>query len=151
MVMARIPFQTQARAGAVQLVTDYAADVGVKLQVYPARPRSIAPPTAFVDRITETLTEFTSIFRQRSPVVEVVVIHGLFDSLEAATQKDAFIDGFLDWVADRQHAFGANTLVSAVSTEDLPGYTADWPPLNQVANPPTYYATLIRLEGFAAT
>ena len=27
----------------------------------------------------------------------MIVIHGIFDSKEAADQKDAFVDGFLDW------------------------------------------------------
>ena len=36
--------QASLRAAAVTLLTDYAADANVRLQVYPARPRSINPP-----------------------------------------------------------------------------------------------------------
>ncbi len=146
--MIRIPVQTYARAGAVTLLTDYASDASIKLQVYPARPRSLNPPVAFVDTMRETLTEYTITTRQRQPIVELVVLHGLFDSLEAATQRDAFVDGFLDWVADRFHAFGVNTLVSGVSVDDDPNYVPNWMPPEQQF---TYYATRITLEGLAAT
>jgi hypothetical protein len=152
-VPTRLAVQSLARAGAVTLLTDYAAAVNLKLQVYPARPRSIYPPTAFVDVMRETLSDFVSTIRQRVPVVEVVVLHGLFDSKEAADQRDEFVDGFLDWVADNFHAFGPNTLVAGVSVDDEPAYTPDWPPF--AGQPPgtqtTYYATRITLEGFAAT
>jgi len=144
----RIAMQTRARAAAVDLVTDYAASAGVQLQVYPARPRSIAPPTAFVDRIRETLTEYTVATRQRVPTVEMIVLWGRLDDLEAVTQKDEFVDGFLDWVADRYHAIAPDTLVSVTRTEDIPNYIPDWLPPEQQRS---YYATQISLEGFAAT
>ena len=51
----RVAFQAAARAGAVQLLTDYKADSGIGLQIYPGRPRSINPPSAFVDRIYESI------------------------------------------------------------------------------------------------
>ena len=148
MVLARIPFQTQARAGAVTMLNAYAASESIKLQVYRARPRSINPPTAFVDAINETLTAFTITARQRRPTLEVIVVHGLFDSGEAADQRDAFVDGFADWVAENFHAFGTNTLVGAVTIQDLPSYIPDWMPDSEKR---TYYATQISLEGFAAT
>jgi hypothetical protein len=147
-VPTRIAVQSSARAGAVTLLTGYAAAVNLKLQVYPARPRSVFPPTAFVDLMRETLSDFAGTIRQRVPVVEVVVIHGLFDSKEAADQRDEFVDGFLDWVADNFHAFGANTLVAGVSVDDEPNYIPDWVPPEQQRS---YYATRIALEGFAST
>ena len=148
MTLTRIPFQTQARAGAVQLLNDFAADVGITLQVYPGRPRSIFPPTAFVDAINEVLTEYTLTTRQRIPSVEVIVLHGLFDAKDTVDQRDAFVDGFADWVADRYHAFGTNTLVAVTTIDDIPNYVPDWqaPEIQR-----SYFGTRITLEGFAAT
>lgn len=148
MTLTRVPFQTQARAGAVSLLEAFAADAMIRLQVYRARPRSLNPPTAFVDAINETLSEYTVTTRQRRPTVEVMVVHGLFDTGEAADQRDAFVDGFADWVADNFHAFGSNTLVAAVAIEDVPVFIPDWLP---EAERRTYYATRVSLEGFAAT
>ena len=137
-------FQADVRAAAVTMLTNYAANAGVRLQVYPARPRSIAPPTAFVNGIRETI-DYTGL-RQRHPTADVVVIHGIFDSKEAADQKDAFVDGFLDWVWANIHAAGANTTIGAVETEDIPAYVPEWmPPEQQLI----YYATRVSLEGLA--
>jgi len=138
--------QADVRAAAVELLSDYAAAAAVKLQVYPARPRSTAPPTAFVDVIRDTIAYTGPTLRQRHPVAEIVVIHGIFDSKEAADQKDAFVDGFLDWAVTRYHEAGANTLIGATDTEDLPNYVPEWmPPAQQLV----YYATRITLEGLA--
>jgi hypothetical protein len=138
--------QADMRAAAVTLLTAYGQAAGVKLQVYPGRPATFAPPTAFVDRIHEHLTSAGIELRQRSPVVEVIVVHGLFDSQDAAVQKDAFIDGFLDYVATQYHAAGANTLIEGVDTEDIPDWVPGWlPPEKQR----TYYASQISLEGYA--
>jgi hypothetical protein len=144
--VARLAFQSLVRAAAVTLLTDYAADASVKLQVYPARPRTIAPPTAFVDLVRETI-DYTGL-RQRHPIAEVVVVHGIFDSKEAADQKDAFVDGFVDWVYDRIHTAGGDTTVGVVETEDLPNYVPEWI-APEAAGVRTYYATRIALEGLA--
>ena len=137
-------FQADIRAAAVTLLRDYAASAGIKLQVYPGRPRSIYPPTAFVDLIRESIDYVGITLRHRTPAAEVIVIHGIFDSKEAADQKDAFIDGFLDWVTARYHAAGANTLVAVTATEDLPNYVPEWmPPEQQLV----YYATRVTVEG----
>jgi hypothetical protein len=134
------------RAAAVELLRDSGLDMGIKLQVYPGRPASIAPPCAFVDRIRERIAYVGPTSRQRVPQADVYVIHGLFDSKEAADQKDAFVDGFLDWILSRYHAAGSNTLIAAVGTEDDPNYVPDWlPPVN--GRQAVYYATLIQLEG----
>jgi hypothetical protein len=139
-------FQADVRAAAVELLTDYAANAYVRLQVYPARPRSIAPPTAFVDGIRESIEYVGMTLRQRRPVADVIVIHGIFDSKEAADQKDAFVDGFLDWVTTNYHAAGSNTLVAVTETEDLPNYVPEWmPPAAQLV----YYATRLTMEGLA--
>ena len=144
----RVAFQAAARAGAVQLLTDFKADSGIGLQIYRGRPKSINPPTAFVDSINETLTEFLVATRQRVPSVEVIVLHGVFDYGDTVDQRDAFVDGFLDWVADRYHAFGANTLVAVTDVTDIPVYVPDW---QQPQDQRQYYGTRITLEGFAST
>jgi hypothetical protein len=136
------------RAAAVTLLTDYAASATLKLQVYPGRPASIFPPTAFVDRVRERIAYLGPTLMQRTPQVDIVVIHGDFDSKEAATQKDAFVDGFLAWQATRFHSAGANTLFAVTAMEDDPNYVPDWmPPVKGVQS--MYYATLIQMEGLA--
>ena len=138
-------FRADVRAAAVTLLTDYATGAGLRLQVYPARPRTITPPTAFIDNVREERT-FTGHLVQRTPTVELIVLHGLFDSKDAVEQGDAFVDGFLAFVDDRYHAAGAATLIGAVSTEDNPTYVPDWLPPEQQR---TYYGTQVNLEGFA--
>lgn len=141
-------FQADARAAAVTLLTEYAVDASIRLQAYPGRPRSINPPTAFVDSIRERITYTGPTLRQRVPSVDLIVIHGLFDSKDAVDQKDAFVDGFLDWVNTRYHQAGANTLIGATETEDEPNYIPDWLPPEQQR---VYYATRLTLEGLALT
>lgn len=143
----RIAFQTAMRAAAVQLLEDFAADVGVRLQVYRARPISIHPPTAFIDSIAEDIEYAGPTMRQRTPRVQVVVLHGLFDSGEAVDQRDAFVDAFMDWVTDRYHAAAGSTLLAVTATEDVPNFIADW--LAPTIERRAFYATQITLEGFA--
>jgi hypothetical protein len=137
--------QAAYRAAAVTFLTDYAASAGVKMQIYPGRPRTINPPTGFVDAIRETYTAFTEHYFQRVPQVDVVVVFGLFDSKDAVEQKDAFVDGFVAWAYANPHESGANTLISVASTEDIPAFVNDWV---QPSEQRTYYATSITLEGF---
>jgi len=140
----RIPFQTQMREATVTLLTDFKQDADLKLQIYGGRPRSVKPPTAFVDRIRETLV--WDGLRQRTVQVEIVFLWGLFDSLEAATQRDAMIDAFIDWVSDRFHAAGTTTILEPRTIEDDPNFVPDWlRPEEQT----TLYATTLTLEGFA--
>ena len=142
--------QATTRAACVKLLTDFAVDVGVKLQVYPARPRSLFPPSAFVDKISETLEWSGTGWPQRTVRAEVMVVHGVFDTLEAATQRDAFVDGFVYWIADEVHAAGANTTIGLVAIDDEPAWQPDWRPANTTNGPdPIYYATRLTLEGFA--
>ncbi len=138
--------QAAYRLAAVQFLTAYADFADVKLQIYPARPRTLLPPVGFVDRINETFTPLAGLLVQRTPLVECVLVHGLFDSADAAAQKDEFVDGFLDWVTQEPHKAGANTLIRVSQTEDLPNYVPEWIPPEQQK---TYYATQITLEGFA--
>ena len=145
--MPRYAMQTAVRAACVDMLEDYATAASIKLQVYPARPRSVNPPTAFVDNLSEATT-YTGLLVQRLVTAEVIVMHGLFDSKVAADQRDAFVDGFIDHVIDTIHAAGSNTTIGAISTEDVPDYINDWmPPAEQR----TYYATRIVLEGLSLT
>jgi len=138
--------QVAYRAAAVQFLSDYATFANIALQVYPGRPRTLRPPTAFVDGINETFTPLAGLLVQRVPIVRVIVIHGLFDSKDAVTQKDEFVDGLVDWIVTGVHAAGANTLIRVSETQDLPDYVPEWLPPEQQR---TYYATEISLEGFA--
>ena len=147
--LTRYPLAAGVREASVDLLTAYAASAGLKLQVYPGRPSSLVPPSAFVDRMTEQITYTVSI-RQRICRSEVLVLHGLFDSKEAVTQRDAFVDGFMEWCEENLAAAGANTTLELVAVDDEPAYTPDWRPANVTNGPnPVYYATRITLEGFA--
>lgn len=138
--------QTALRAAAVDLLTDYATSANIKLQVYPGRPLSIFPPTAYVDTIRETVDYLGFTLRQRGPIAEVIVIHGTFDSGEAVAQRDAFVEGFLDYCTARYHAAGANTLIALVAITDTPTFVPDWlPPDRQKF----YFATQLTLEGLS--
>jgi len=140
--------QVAMRAAAVAFLNDYATSASLKLQVYPGRPRTLYPPTGFVDALRERIEWPGMTLMQRTTSVEVIVVHGLFDSKDAADQKDAFVDGFVAWARTRYHQAGASTLIAPVSIEDLPAYVNDWvPPAEQR----TYYATQITLEGYAET
>lgn len=142
-----VAYQAGYRAAAVQLLTDFKNAVGIKLQVYPSRPGLIAPPTAFVDRMEDDLLDFlTDAIFQHRPTVEVVVLHGLFDSKDAVDQRDRFVDGLLEWVRTRYHAAGANTLIRVRRVADDPTYVPDWLPAEQQR---TYYGTRLFLEGDA--
>ena len=144
--MPRYAMQTAMRAAAVDFMEDYGASASLKLQVYPARPRSIFPPTMFVDDLSETTT-YDGLL-QRHPTADLIVVFGIFDSLEAANQRDAFVDGFWDWVADNFHGAGSNTGIWVAAVEDIPDYVPDWmPPAEQK----TYYASRITLEGLSLT
>lgn len=136
--------QAEARAAAVTLLKDYATSADVKLQIYPGRPRTIAPPTAFVDGIDEDISYIGHVL-QRHMTVNAVLVHGLLDSKEAADQKDAFADGFIEWVRTRYHAANPNSLIQVSSLEDDPNYVPDWLPPEQQK---TYYATRLGLEGW---
>ena len=93
------------------------------------------------ERIAYTLQLY-----QRVPIVEVVVVHAIFDGGEAADQRDAFVDGFIAYCATRYHAAGANTMLGLVGVDDLPAFVPDWlPPEKQK----TYYATRFTLEGLS--
>lgn len=131
------------RAAAVSFLTDYAAAASVQMQVYPGRPRTLMPPTGFVDLIRETVNHDTALTR-REPIIEAIVVHALYDSKSAADQKDAYVDGLIEWAETRYHQAGANTMLGLTAVEDIPDYVPEWlPPAEQK----TYYASRITLEG----
>jgi hypothetical protein len=140
-------FREDVRGACTTMLSGYASAASLKLQVYPGRPRSIKPPTAFVDRISEAMNTVGISTYQRRPTAHIVVLHGLFDSAEAADQADAFVDGFMAWVIANPHAAGANTVIGDMTIDDEPAYTADWIAPTE-RSPVTYYATLIDVEGF---
>lgn len=146
--MLRIPFQSAVREGVVTTLTEFKADRDIKAQIYGARPRSINPPTWFVDRVRETIA-FSGHLRQRTVQVDVVMIWGLFDSLEAAHQRDDTVDAFIDWVSDRPHVAAANTVLEPRSIEDDPNFVPDWIVPGRDDRLPMYFATTVTLEGYA--
>lgn len=128
------------------LLNAYASNASVKLQTYPGRPRTLNPPSAFVDGIREAVT-YTAQLHQRVPIVDIILVHGTYDSKDTTEQADAFVDGFLEYVNDNVHAAGANTTIAVTEVEDLPTFVSDWmAPQDQK----TYFATRIALEGFAS-
>lgn len=142
-----IPFQTLMRAAAVELLNGYAAGVPLKLQVYPGRPKSLYPPTAFVDTVRED-TAFTGPSqRQRTVTVEVAVLWGLFDSKEAVEQRDAFCDGFADYVTDHRDQAHPKSVLASVAFVDVPNFIPDWVPIEEQLS---YYATRIAVEGYVS-
>jgi hypothetical protein len=145
-LVTRIAFRTEMRAAAVALLEGYAQAASVKLQVYPGRPRSVNPPTAFVDLISEKFEYSNVSWRMRLCTVEVILLHGLFDSKEAVDQADAFSDAFLDYATDALHQAGGNTTLAVVEMTDDPTYVPDWQPPSEQR---TYYATRISVEGRA--
>lgn len=148
MTVTRIPAQTAARAAAVALLEDFKTDVGIGLQIYRARPRSVKPPTAFIDGLSEDITYYVGMHHDRRPRVSVVVLHGLYDSGDAADQRDAFVDAFFEWVLEHRGEMDAKSDFRVANIEDEPTYVPDWLPPNEQR---TYYGTRITLEGFATS
>ena len=143
-------FQADVRAAAVTTLEAYATAQSVPLQVYAGRPRTVNPPTAFVDAMRETI-EYVGHLMQQTVQADIVLIHGSFDSADSAAQKDAFTDGYIEYIRDPStgfHAAGANTTLGVVSTEDDPTFVPDWLGRDNGGGR-TYFATRITLEGFA--
>jgi hypothetical protein len=144
-MMTRIPFETYMRAAAVQMLTDYAQDTSTTLQIYPGRPLTVNPPTAFIESMSEDIT-WSPGLRQRTVRIEIRIVWGLFDSAEAVAQRDYFIDNFVDWVSDRPHeAWGTTVIEPRVITDD-PNFVADWMPVERQKS---LFASTLTLEGFA--
>ncbi len=137
--------RTNARAAAVALFKAYRDDANIGAIVYPGRPATIHPPQGFVDGITETAVYPAGIQPQRTVRVEVVILHGEFDSGDSVANADAFADGFMEWVSDLSnvHAAGANTTIGVIAIDDNPTFVPDWVPANTQK---TYFGTRVTLE-----
>lgn len=143
---------SEASAVLTQSVVDaleaFKAAEGLNLQVYPGRPANLFPPTAWVDARHDSI-EFNfagaSAYNtmEHTATVEVIVVHGLFDSAEAVDQRDAWVDAFNNYL--RANRFvglaGGNSVLERLRVDDVPNYVPDW-----IERPSTYYATLYRLE-----
>jgi hypothetical protein len=141
--------QAAYRAAAIGMVADCATAASVRMQAYPARPMTLNPPTGFVDTMADSTDPFpaTSTLYQHTPLIELTLVWGLFDSKEAADQRDAFVDAFHAWARARPHEAGAATLIGPRSLNDIPVFNPDWG--NEAQRQTSYYATRIVLEGFA--
>jgi hypothetical protein len=135
-------FRQEIRAATISLLEGYRADSGSKLQIYPGRPKSIYPPTAFPESINEASILYTAGPRNRNPSVDIIWIQAEFDSEEAVTLQDAAVDDFIDWVTANSGAAGPSTLVTLSAVVDLPNYQPDW-----IANAPFYFASRLTLDG----
>ena len=125
---------------------DCAANASVRLQVYPGRPRSVAPPTGFVDSMGNTYspTPGASHLYTHTPTVELVFVWGTFDSKEAVDQRDAWVDAFHDWIRERRDAVSGASLIGPTELSDIPVFVPDWLPESEQR---TYFATRLVLEG----
>mgnify|MGYP001451694757 CR=1 FL=1 len=146
--MTRIALQTAVRAGAVTLADGYRTDAGLKLgQVYRARPAQIKTPSVFVDSVSESADSFTTAEYQRVVRVGIRIVWGVYDSGQSVDQRDAFVDGFYAWVADRPRAFDGNADCVWIATDDDEAWSPSWIPNDQSV----YFSTLVTLEGRAST
>lgn len=140
--------QADYRAAAITLLTSCASGLSVKMQIYPGRPRSLAPPTGFIDSMTEEFapTFGSSDIFQHTPRIQILMVWGDFDSKEAVDQRDAFVDAYHDELRVSAHQAGPRSLIYPVNLSDLPTWVPDWLPIEQQR---TYFATQFVLEGFA--
>lgn len=120
---------------------------GIRLNVYAGRPRTIEPPHAWIDARHDTISSIVAgSAMDHSAIVEVIVVHGLFDSESAVTQRDAWVDGFNSYLRDQLRGrglAGGNSVLERWRVDDIPNFTPDWLPERERT---TYYATLYRLE-----
>jgi hypothetical protein len=112
--------QAMYRAAAVTLLTECAANANVTLQVYPGRPASVYPPTAFIDGMGDELTPTpgASDLFTHAPSIEILCLWGLLDSKEAVDQRDAFVDAFHDWIRTRHDEVSGATLIAPRSLSE---------------------------------
>lgn len=146
--MARLPLQTNARAGTIALVNGYRDSAGLDLgQVYRARPKLLKVPSVYIDRITEAGDSFTREESQRTVVVALRVVWGQYDGGDSVDQRDRFVDGFYAYFMDNgADAFGANAVIYWRTVADTPDWTPEW-----LSDTGPYFMTEITLEGFAST
>lgn len=130
------------RAAAVTLLNGYkSAHTGSLRQVYGARPKSIAVPSAFVDSIDEDI-DWTNVGADREPDVNIRLVRGQFATEDVADANDELVDGFIDYVRENMHEAGPNTISLIRSVRDEDGWVPEWIPESQ-----PYYTTLVTLKG----
>lgn len=147
--MARLPLQTNARAGTIALVNGYRTASGVQLgQVYRARPKVLKVPSVYIDRQPEDADAFNPSESQRAVRVALRVVWGQYDGGDSVDQRDRFVDGFYAYVIDNgKEAFGGNAEpVSWIGVVDNPDWTPEW-----LADAGPYFMTEITLGGAATT
>jgi hypothetical protein len=146
--VSRIALQTAVRAGAVTLADGYRTAANLKLgQVYRSRPTLIKTPSVFVDSVSEGSDSFTTAEYQRVVRVGIRIVWGVYDSGPTVDQRDAFVDGFYAYIADRPRAFDGNADCVWIATDDDEVWSPDWIPTDQSV----YFSTLVTLEGRAST
>jgi len=144
----RVALSALTRAAVERLLRGYATGTVLHLSAFRARPTSLHLPHAFIDRMRETVTYVGPTNMQRRVLVDIVILHGLFDSGDAVDQRDRFVDGFLAYLAEHFDEIEPNTVISGVSVTDVPVYRPDWFPDDRQE---TYFATVVTLEGYAET
>lgn len=135
-------FQEDVRGAAMTTLKAYADGASIALSQYPGRPATITPTHAFVDEMREDIV-YVGHLMQRTVQADVVIVWGDFDTKAATEQKDAFVDGYIAYVRTNFHAAGASSTIGVVATRDEPTFVPAW-----IARPPTFYATVITLEGY---
>lgn len=131
----------------VAALEGYRTAVGIRLNVYPGRPATIRPPHAWIDARHDVINSIVAgSAMDHVANVELIVVHGLFDSRDAITQRDAWVDGFNTYLRNAlrgEGLAGGNSVLERWRVDDIPNYTPDWVPERDRT---TYYATLYRLE-----
>lgn len=142
--MISVGFRADVRAAAVTLLNGFrSANEGSLRQIYPGRPLSIHPPTAFIESITEAELAYTPAGIQRTPAVAIRLVRGVFDSEDSVESTDDLVDDFIEYVTDNRHSAGANSLFLVESVEDDPLWVPEWIPDPTRA----YYSALVTLRG----
>jgi hypothetical protein len=155
--------RVEMRAAVVGLLETYAASLPqpLKLQVWPGRPASIHPPTAFVEDTREERLPYgdsSTGAAVRTAQMDVVLLHGprlpgggSFDSSDAVGQADRIVDGVTALVDATTFAIGGNTTLSAVRVQDISQYVPDWigGGGGLERDLASYYATRITLEAYS--
>jgi hypothetical protein len=143
-----IPFHRLMREAVVELLVQYGQSAGLLLDVYPGRPMELRPPHAFREQQPEIQNPLGISNRQRTIRSQWLIVWGLFDSGEAAVNRDDFADGFSALVLANAHKADANTELHVSDIEDIPVWTPDWG--SDLQRNTSYYATRITVEGFAS-
>ena len=141
----RLGLHTAARAGCLALMDAYATAASIALATYAGRPMTLHPPMVFPDRLNESFNYDG--LRQSTLVARLIAVWGTFDSKEAVTQRDTFVDGMRDEFQDNPHQVHAATLLTLQNITDLPVYNPDWGSAAQRQT--SYYATEFDVEVLA--